>query len=61
LGATERREDERAKFREQMKQVDARRLVVVDECGANIAPLADLRQGSQAVMQDIRLPKIPVG
>jgi transposase len=36
LGATERREDERAKFREQMKQVDARRLVVVDESGANI-------------------------
>jgi hypothetical protein len=37
LGATERREEERAAWREQMKQVDARRLVIVDECGSNIA------------------------
>ena len=37
LGASERREEERAKFREQLKQVDARRVVVVDECGSNIA------------------------
>ena len=37
LGASERREEERARFREQMKQVDAGRLVVVDECGSNIA------------------------
>jgi transposase len=37
MGASERREEERGKFREQMKQVDARRLVVVDECGSNIA------------------------
>ena len=37
LGASERREEERAGWREQMKQVDARRLVVVDECGSNIA------------------------
>jgi hypothetical protein len=37
LGETSRREEERAKFREQMKQVDARRLVVVDECGSNSA------------------------
>jgi transposase len=37
LGASERREEERASFREQMKDVDARRLVVVDECGSNIA------------------------
>jgi transposase len=37
LGASERREEERAKWREQMKEVDARRLVVVDECGSNIA------------------------
>ena len=37
LGASERREEERAKFREQRKEVDARRLVVVDECGSNIA------------------------
>ena len=37
LGASERREEERGKFREQMKQMDARRLVIVDECGSNIA------------------------
>jgi hypothetical protein len=37
LGASERREEERVQWREQMKQVDARRLVVVDECGSNIA------------------------
>lgn len=37
MGASERREDERAQFRKQMKQVDARRLVVIDECGSNIA------------------------
>ncbi len=35
--ASERREEERAQWREQMKQMDARRLVVVDECGSNIA------------------------
>ena len=35
--ASERREEERAGWREQMKQLDARRLVVVDECGSNIA------------------------
>ena len=37
LGASERREEERAKWREQMKQVDAKRLVIIDECGSNIA------------------------
>lgn len=37
LGASERREEERTSFREQMKQVDAKHLVVVDECGSNIA------------------------
>src|SRR2546430_10308124 len=37
LGASERREEERVQWREQMKQVDARRLVIVDECGSNIA------------------------
>ena len=37
LAATEQREEERAQFREQMKELDARRLVVVDECGSNIA------------------------
>jgi transposase len=37
VGASERREEERVRWREQMKQVDARRLVVVDECGSNIA------------------------
>ena len=37
LGAAERREEERTRWREQMKQVDARRLVIVDESGSNIA------------------------
>ena len=37
LGATERREEERVKFREQLKQMDARKVVVVDESGSNIA------------------------
>jgi transposase len=37
LGASERREEERTSWREQMKQLDARRLVIVDECGSNIA------------------------
>jgi hypothetical protein len=37
LGASERREEERVQWREQMKQVDANHLVVVDECGSNIA------------------------
>jgi transposase len=37
LGASERREEERAKWREQMKEIDAKRLVIVDECGSNIA------------------------
>jgi hypothetical protein len=37
LGASERREEERTQWREQMKQVDATRLVIVDECGSNIA------------------------
>jgi transposase len=37
LGATERNEQERASWREQMKELDAKRLVVLDECGSNIA------------------------
>lgn len=37
MGASERREEERVKFRELMKEVDANRLVVVDESGSNIA------------------------
>jgi transposase len=37
LGASERNEQERASWREQMKQLDAKRLVVLDECGSNIA------------------------
>lgn len=36
LGATERNEEARHAWREQMKQVDARRLVIVDEMGSNI-------------------------
>jgi transposase len=37
LAASERREQERANFREQVKPLDARRLVFVDESGSNIA------------------------
>ncbi len=37
LGATERNEEARAAWREQCKQFDARKLVVIDECGSNIA------------------------
>ena len=37
LAASERREDERASFREQVKPLDANRLVFVDESGSNIA------------------------
>jgi hypothetical protein len=37
LAASERREEERASFREQMKECEAKQLVVVDECGSNIA------------------------
>ncbi len=37
LAASERREEERASFREQVKPLDAKRLVFVDESGSNIA------------------------
>ena len=37
MGATERHEEARAAWREQVKQLDARQLVVIDECGSNIA------------------------
>ena len=36
LGATERKEEARSIWREQMKQVDASLLVIVDETGSNI-------------------------
>jgi len=36
LGATERNEEARAAWREQCKHLDARQLVVIDECGSNI-------------------------
>jgi transposase len=36
MGATERNEEARAAWREQLKQRDARTLVVIDECGSNI-------------------------
>lgn len=36
LGASERNEETRAAWREQLKQLDARKLVVIDECGSNI-------------------------
>lgn len=37
LGTAERREEERVQWHEQMKNVDAKRMVVVDESGSNIA------------------------
>ena len=37
LGATERNEEERAAWREHLRRLDARQLVVIDECGSNIA------------------------
>jgi transposase len=36
MGATERNEEARAAWREQCKQLDARQLIVIDECGSNI-------------------------
>jgi transposase len=36
VGATERNEEARAAWREQCKHLDARSLVVIDECGSNI-------------------------
>jgi hypothetical protein len=36
LGASERNEEARAAWREQLKQLDAKQLVVIDECGSNI-------------------------
>jgi hypothetical protein len=37
LGASERDEAARAAYREHIKQLDAKQIVVVDECGSNIA------------------------
>jgi transposase len=36
LGAAERNEEIRAAWREDLKQLDARKLIVIDECGSNI-------------------------
>ncbi len=36
VGASERTEETRAAWREHLKQLDARKLVVIDECGSNI-------------------------
>jgi len=36
LGATERNQEARAAWREQLKQLDAKQLVVIDECGSHI-------------------------
>lgn len=35
MGATERNEEARAAWRDQLKQLDACKLVVIDECGSN--------------------------
>jgi transposase len=51
MGATERNQEARAAWREQQKQLDARQLVVIDECGSNISltPLyARAPKGSRA-------------
>src|SRR5690349_16062090 len=51
MGATERNEQARAAWREQCKRLDARKLVVIDECGSNIGltPLyARAPQGQRA-------------
>jgi transposase len=37
IGATERNEDARAAWREQCKELDATKLVVIDECGTHIS------------------------
>jgi transposase len=37
MGASERNEEARATWRDQSKQLDAHKLVVIDECGSNIA------------------------
>lgn len=36
MGVSERNEEARAVWREQLKQLDAKQLVVIDECGSNI-------------------------
>jgi transposase len=51
VGATERNEEVRSAWREQMKQVDANKLVVVDETGSNLGltpPYARAPQGQRA-------------
>lgn len=37
MGATERNEEARSAWREQLKGLDARKLIVIDECGSNIS------------------------
>lgn len=37
LGASERNDEERAAWRDQLTQLDARQVVVIDECGSNIS------------------------
>ena len=37
MGASERNEEARAAWRAHVKQLDARKLVVIDACGSNIA------------------------
>jgi hypothetical protein len=37
MGGTSRNEEARAAWRDHLKQLDARKLVVLDECGSNIA------------------------
>jgi transposase len=51
LDASERNEEARAAWREQLKQLDAKQLVIIDECGSNIGltPLyARAPKGSRA-------------
>ncbi len=50
LAASERREEDRASFRKQVKPLDAKRLVFVDESGSNIALTPLYAQGIGASM-----------
>jgi hypothetical protein len=47
LAVTPQKQQERAAWRAQASQLDARQLVFIDECGSNIAVLPTLRLGTQ--------------
>jgi|SRR5579863_2838706 len=47
LAASERREEERASFRDQVKELDASQLVFLDESGSNIGSPLGMREHPQ--------------